>query len=143
MAGGFSFVVKNNNTKKVIQIERDTLRKTLFTWGELALGYTQELCPVDTSNLVNSIKYGVIEDNMEMQIGTNVEYAPYVELGTGIYATGEGGSGAKKIPWHYKDDKGKWHTTSGMKAQPYLRPAIENHIKEYEDILRDYLKEQI
>ena len=136
----FSFKVGDNNTSKVIQIERATLRKVLTAWGIMAQGYATEYCPKDTGNLSQSIDYGLIEDNMEMQVGTNVEYAPYVELGTGIYA--EEGNG-RKTPWVYKDTEGKWHKTSGMKAQPYLRPALEKHLSEYEDILRDFLQEQI
>ena len=143
MARSFSFKIGKNNTKEVIRIERETLFKVLTAWGILAQGYATEYCPKDTGNLSQSIDYGIIEDAITMQVGTDVKYAPYVELGTGIYATGEGGSGAKKIPWHYKDDEGCWHTTSGMKAQPYLRPAIEKHLEEYEDILKDYLSEQI
>ena len=136
----FSFKIGDNNTSKVLQIERDTLRKVLTAWGIMAQGYATEYCPKDTGNLSQSIDYGLIEDNMEMQVGTNVEYAPYVELGTGIYA--EEGNG-RKTPWVYKDTEGKWHRTSGMKAQPYLRPALEKHLSEYEDILRDFMKEQI
>lgn len=56
-----------------------------------------------------------------------------VELGTGVHALGE--SHAKKIPWHYKDAKGKWHTTYGMPPRPYLRPAIEKHKDEYKEVL--------
>ncbi len=89
----FSFKVSDNNTSKVLQIERDTLRKVLTAWGIMAQGYATEYCPKDTGNLSQSIDYGLIEDNMEMQVGTNVEYAPYVELGTGIYA--EEGNGRK------------------------------------------------
>ena len=137
------FTISNDNRSKVLAIERETLEDILWVWGALAQGYAQEKCPVDTSNLVNSIDYDVIVKDMEMQVGTNVEYAPYVEFGTGIYATGEGGSAAKKIPWVYKDDEGKWHRTSGMKAQPFLRPAIENHIDEYKDILKEYLSREI
>ena len=77
---------------------------------------------------------------MQMQVGTNVTYAPYVELGTGIYA--EEGNG-RKTPWVYQDDEGRWHRTSGMHAQPYLRPAIEKHIDQYKEILLEYLNEQI
>jgi len=53
------------------------------------------LCPVDTGNLRNSITYVKIMPRL-WGVGTNVEYAPYVEFGT------------------YK-----------MRAQPYLRPAFE------------------
>lgn len=67
---------------------------------------------------------------------TPLEYAPYVEYGTGLFAEEEG---RKDVPWHYQDEKGEWHSTSGMKPQPYMRPALaENR----EQILR-LLKEGI
>ena len=61
---------------------------------------------------------------------TPLEYAPYVEYGTGLFA--ENG-GRQDVPWNYQDDEGNWHSTSGMKPQPYMRPALyENR----EEILR-------
>ena len=136
----FNFKITDNNISLVKQIEKQTLVKTLTAWGILAQGYATEYCPRDTGNLVGSIDYGIIPDELEMQVGTDVNYAPYVELGTGIYA--EDGDG-RKTPWVYQDDEGHWHRTSGMKAQPYLRPAIEKHIDQYKDILLEYLNEQI
>jgi HK97 gp10 family phage protein len=61
---------------------------------------------------------------------TPLEYAPYVEYGTGLFA--ENG-GRQDVPWNYQDDEGNWHSTSGMKPHPYMRPALyENR----EEILR-------
>lgn len=41
-------------------------------------------CPVDTGRLRNSIQHQIALDNGEItgRVGTNVEYAPYVEFGT-------------------------------------------------------------
>lgn len=71
----------------------------------------------------SSVKAGVVklgrysgtapkqEDNKRtVYIGTNVEYAPYVELGT------------------YK-----------MKARPFLKPAMENNVSEYKAIIEKVL----
>lgn len=55
---------------------------------------------------------------------TPLEYAPYVEYGTGLFAESGGRS---DVPWSYQDEKGKWHTTSGMKPRPYLRPALNEN----------------
>ena len=55
---------------------------------------------------------------------TPLEYAPYVEFGTGLFAE-EGGR--TDVPWNYQDDEGEWHSTSGMKPHPYLRPALEEN----------------
>ena len=64
---------------------------------------------------------------------TPLEYAPYVEFGTGLFA--ENGNGRQEVPWCYKDEEGKWHTTSGMYPHPFLRPALyENRKKILEKI---------
>lgn len=56
---------------------------------------------------------------------TPLEYAPYVEYGTGLFA--EGGNGRQDVPWSYQDDEGEWHSTSGMHPHPYMRPALEEN----------------
>lgn len=48
--------------------------------GLVAEGYAKEETPVDTGRLRNSIAHAV-KDNAAY-IGTNVEYAPYVEFGS-------------------------------------------------------------
>jgi HK97 gp10 family phage protein len=63
-----------------------------------------------------------------------LEYAPYVEFGTGLFA--ENG-GRTDVPWCYQDDEGNWHTTSGMKPQPYMRPALEENRNEIINILKE------
>ena len=67
----------------------------------------------------------------------NMEYGPYVELGTGIYAEGGGG---RPTPWVYQDSEGNWHHTRGQEPQPYLRPAVKDHAQTYRNILEDELK---
>ena len=102
--------------------------------GQKVEGYAFALAPADTGRLRNSITHvikategrlytysddagtpysydiggGAAED--EVHIGTNVEYAPYQELGT-----------------------------SKMKAQPFLRPAVERHQSEYVQIIKQVL----
>ena len=76
--------------------------------------------PKDTGELRRSIT-SKVEDNQGI-VFTTLEYAPYIEYGTGLFA--ENG-GRKDVPWNYKDDKGEWHSTSGMKPQPYMRPALD------------------
>ena len=43
--------------------------------------------PHKTGELQRSIEFEVSEDGTEGIIYSNLEYAPYVEVGTGIYAT--------------------------------------------------------
>lgn len=93
---------------------------------------------IRTGNLRNSITHDSVSDDHSVTIvvGSPVDYAPYVELGTGVYASDGKG---RKTPWRYQDNKGNWHTTNGMPPRPFLRPAVENHIKEYREVLQQEL----
>lgn len=51
--------------------------------GQKAEGYAKDDCPVDTGRLRNSISNKV--DGNDVYIGTNVEYAPYVEFGDSMH----------------------------------------------------------
>lgn len=70
---------------------------------------------------------------------TNLHYAPYIEYGTGIFA--EDGKGRQDVPWCYKDDEGKWHTTSGMEPHPFIRPALQENKQKVLSILKEGLIE--
>lgn len=130
-------------SEAVLKAMRKQVEKALEECGLVAEGYAQveltEKKAVDTGNLRNSITHKVIVDGKVRRcyIGTNVEYAPYIEFGTGAYA--EKGDG-RRTSWTYKDGKGKWHRTNGMAPRPYLRPAVAYHIKEYEQIIKDNLE---
>lgn len=88
-----------------------------------------------TGALANSIKSKrEIDGNKVLGIVfTELEYAPYVEYGTGLFA--ENGQG-RKTGWAYEDEKtGETIWTRGQKPQPYLRPALnENREKIVEDL---------
>lgn len=98
-----------DNSPYVGEELKSKMKKALLACGMLAEAHAKVQCPVDTGRLRNSITHA--ETTNQMQVGTNVEYGPYVELGT-----------------------------SHNKAQPYLRPAIENHIGEYENLIKTTLK---
>lgn len=68
--------------------------------------------PVKTGHLRRSISHETQSDEntSKAYIGTNVEYAPYVEFGVA----------SKNIP-----------------AQPYLRPAIEENRDKIRDMIRE------
>lgn len=96
------------------------------------------LVPVNTGGLRNSIGSKVDESELVAYIGTNCEYAIYVEFGTGEFA--ENGNG-RKGGWVYKTPNGEVHFTYGMPPQPYLRPAFRQNQKAIRDILADCLRE--
>lgn len=82
----------------------------------------KEECPVDDGHLRADIQHEIDPHKKIGIIGNTLEYAPYRHEGTGIYAIG--GKGRKEVPWRYKDVKGKWHTTKGIKPKRYLLAAI-------------------
>lgn len=69
---------------------------------------------------------------------TPLEYAPYVEFGTGLFA--EGGNGRTwDLPWSYQDEKGEWHSSSGQHPQPFMRPALDENREEVKQIIKEEL----
>ena len=84
------------------------IQRALEKIGLTAEGYAKLACPVDTGNLRNSITHE--RDRDSAYVGTNVEYAPYVEMGT-----------------------------SRTAAQPFLRPAATDHVDQYRSILKSEL----
>ena len=95
--------------------------------------------PKDTGALRNSITSKVENRNRHIEgvIFTPLEYAPYIEYGTGLFA--ESG-GRKDVPWNYQDDKGEWHSTSGIKPHPFMRPAVEDNRNRIIEVLREGIK---
>lgn len=124
-----------DNSKEVLAAMHEAAARALEKCGLVAEGYAKKLCPVDTGNLCNSITHTVDEQEPAAIIGTNNEYAAYVELGTGKYA-----EGGRPTPRVYQDAKGNWHMTHGQRAQPFLKPAVADHAAQYRDILESELK---
>lgn len=77
----------------------------------------------DTGALARSIE-SKVEGN-EGIVFTPLEYAPYVEYGTGLFA--ENGNGRTDVPWFYRDDEGKGHFTSGQHPNPFMRTALDSN----------------
>jgi hypothetical protein len=113
--------------------------------------YLTESGAVDTGLLRNSVTYGLegertaidsykadkgdatghydgkipqTENGVVLVLGSNVEYAPYIELGTRSRAVGANGEGLK----------------GGIRPRPYIRPALENHRQEYAEAIAQLLQ---
>lgn len=83
------------NINKLVDEDLDEILQTALERACLIVeADARERCPVDTGQLQASITSEV--DGLVGSVGTNVEYAPYVELGT-----------------------------STMSAQPFLLPSLE------------------
>ncbi len=98
----------------------------------------KENCPVDTGELRMSITHYVEGD--AGVVGTNKQYAPYVEYGTGLFAVEGNG---RQTPWSYQDAKGEWHSTKGQKPQPFLEPALLDNKKNIIKIFDEAIKEGV
>lgn len=103
-------IMITDNSGQVVEALQDACLRALEKCGLAGEGYAKMLCPVDTGNLRNSITHRVDEAETAAYIATPTSYAAFVELGT------------VKQP-----------------AQPYLKPAITDHVSEYENIIKNEL----
>lgn len=126
-------------SKEVMAATTHQIAAALIELGETAEGYAKlkitENGNVDTGRLRNSIAHRVDMGAKCVYIGSNVEYAPYIEFGTGLYAEG----GGRQTPWIYTNRKGETVLTHGSYPHPFLRPAISEHVNEYNDIIKKHL----
>lgn len=104
------------------------LKQTLGKCCAMVERTAKQLAPKDTGALRRSITSKV--EGTKGIVFTPLEYAPYVEFGTGLFAETQGRA---DVPWCYQDDEGVWHSTSGQKPQPFMRPALNQNRA---DILR-------
>lgn len=102
--------VREDNREAIADAIDRALVAALEEVGLVAEGYAKRACPVDTGRLRNSITHIVDEGTRHVIIGTNVEYAPYVELGM-----------------------------RHQKPQPFLKPAANDHASTYKGIFRKHL----
>lgn len=92
---------------------------------------------VDTGRLRSSVAHAVDSGEKAVYIGSNVEYAVYNEVGTGIHAEGGGG---RKTPWMFEGRDGEMHWTAGMTPVHMFKNAAANHTDEYTAIIERTLK---
>lgn len=103
--------VQENNVEQIEAAMNKAIAKALFMIGQQAEGNAKAICPTITGRLKNSITNAIDADANAVYIGTNVEYGPYVELGT-----------------------------SRRHPHPYLKPAAADHADEYRAILKGCLE---
>lgn len=103
-----SYTYKDNTEEVLAALER-AKKRGLEAIGLAAEGYAKDETPVDTGRLRNSIAHTSDED--AAYIGTNVEYAPYIELGA-----------------------------RGKPGKNMLRRAATEHTPEYKHIMEESMK---
>lgn len=116
--------------------DADAFKKAMGKACALVEGEARKNAPKGNGALRRSIE-SKVEDNGGEIVGvvsTPLEYAPYVEFGTGLFA--ENGDGRKDVPWSYQDDEGEWHSTRGQHPHPFLRPALNDNREQVKRILK-------
>ena len=103
--------VQENNVEQIQAAMDKAIAKALVMIGQQAEDNAKEICPTRTGRLKNSITNAIDTEANAVFIGTNVEYGPYVELGT-----------------------------SRRHPHPYLKPAAADHADEYRAILKGCLE---
>ena len=132
MASGFKFT---DNSKKVKAQMDDAMFQALESAALIVEASAKALAPVgDSGELRDKIDHNVKDgaNGPEAKIGSPLDYAMYVEYGTGEHS--KNGAG-RKGGWVYKAPDGKFYFTRGMKAQPFLLPAFRRNKKNIENII--------
>lgn len=99
---------------------------------------------VDSGDLLESIRYDIEskKDRIEMSVYADAKsddgemYAEFIENGTGA---AHGVSGGRSGTWRYKDRNGKWHTTDGMDADPFIEPSVDEVLPKLGGIVSQYM----
>ena len=123
-----SFEIKVDNTDAIKKATNEAIYNALEIIGNKAADYAAGLAPVQTSNLKNSMTSELSQEEKAVYVGTDVEYAPFVEFGhhqeVGRYVPAIGARLVREY----------------VPGQPFLKPAIQNHMDEYKHILETELK---
>lgn len=119
------------------KLSTENARKALLKAGALVERSAKQKAPKHNGQLAQSMQYAIDGNATTCTVFTPLEYALYLEYGTGLLA--ENGDGRKDVPWHYQDEKGEWHTTSGQKPQPFLRPALTENENKITELLQGAL----
>lgn len=137
-----SVQVIDNSAKALAELSRAKAR-ALETIGDKAEEYAKKICPVGTveSTGIKGYRGGTLRDSIThavngdvLSVGSNVEYAPYVELGTGPHFE-------PPPDWEtFTSKRGSGVGRGYVKPRRYLQPAIEEHAGEYKTIAENELK---
>lgn len=134
---------------------KESSRKGLERGAKRIQANAKYLCPTgETGHLRNSIKTKseITQDGVKAQVYSNLDYATYVNFGTGQKGNESGmeipeGLRARRItPWTYTPDGGKhFYRTTGQRPQPFMSSAYlyaKNNNTVEKDVTT-YIKQEI
>ena len=119
--------IKVDNTDAILKATDEAIYNSLKTVGDKAADYAAGLAPVQTSNLKNSMTSEVSQSEKAVYVGTDVEYAPFIEFGH------------HQEVGRYVPAIGKRLVREFVPGTPFLKPAIMNHLDEYKNIIQTEL----
>ena len=123
--------ITDNSAEVRAALEQAKARALEIIGGKIE-SYAKGLVPVDTGALRNSITHAV--DGDTVIAGSAISYAPYVELGTGK-------DYSPPPEWMENNaPRGAGIISRSVKPRPYLRPAVENHLDEYKNVIETELR---
>lgn len=103
---------------------RQRMERNMIVAVAVLAGISKLYVPVDTGNLRDSVEGNPV--GLSGTIGTPVEYAPYVEFGTGVFN--------ENITSRSFSRSGA--VSGGMKPQPFLRPLLDMHQDDFLRIMK-------
>ena len=106
-------------------------KEELKGWADKTEADAKRDVPVDTGELQQSIRQGVENEGLAQTVGTNVEYAPYVEFGTGTEVDVPSGLEDYAIQF-----KGAGIKEVNLPARPYLFNNARRNLIEMVERLR-------
>lgn len=132
-------------TRKLERLAAAATKETLSRLGVRNMlpveARAKDYCPVETGNLRGKITTLAVEtdDGVEIRTGTNVDYGPFVEYGTGQ----RGAAAGVDHPDDYI-----YGPKPGMAPRPFLRPAWDEHreavleglVEDLEKVVEDAVK---
>lgn len=136
--GTFSWEFEiNDMSEEIKSAAKEQVLRALSRIGSKMHEYATKLAPVKTGALRDSIAFQVDPDEPAVYIGSNSEYATYVELGTGEYSE-VGGTPKKR--WVYQDKAtGQYRIGTPQKPRRFIKETIEKNINDYKEIIKEYL----
>ena len=115
-------IIYTSNKAEALAKIKEAIKNALEICGGTAEGHAKEKCPVQSGVLRNSIAHEPRGDDT-VAIGTNIEYAPFVEFGH------------NQEPGRYVPVLGKRLVADHVAAKPYMVPALNEHEQEYVNIV--------
>jgi HK97 gp10 family phage protein len=116
----------------------ESMAKAIGMGSLYVVNTMKELAPVNTGALWKSIDAEIVENKdgqVVAKVGPtkDIEYAKYLEYGTGLYA--ENGQGRQTRWVYFNKYLQKFFSTIGMKPRKFIYPALQRNAKKLQNLV--------